>query len=155
VHPILFQDGILHGVLADGVIIGIVDEGQELPGSSESGITRLHGNSLPILTGGSFRCIRKEGMPVHKKHRPLCQLYHRTRDLQIVYAFFCLCGILISEITRRQHYGKIYPLRKAFQEGKAQAGSGKAADLGPAESRHQKAGKQQGLQQKQSPELEA
>jgi hypothetical protein len=52
-------------------------------------------------------------------------------------------------------YGKICSLREAFQKGKAQAGSGKAADLGRTEPRHQKAGKQQILQQKQSPELEA
>ena len=51
--------------------------------------------------------------------------------------------------------GKIHPLREAFQEGKAQAGSSQAADLGRAEPRNQKAGKQQGLQQKKVTGLEA
>ena len=51
--------------------------------------------------------------------------------------------------------GKIHPLREAFQEGKAQARSGQTPDLGQPEPRHPKAGEQQGLQQKQSPELEA
>ena len=45
-------------------------------------------------------------------------------------------------------YGEIHSLRKAFQKGKAKAGSGQAADLGRTEPRHQKARKQQGLQQK-------
>ena len=51
--------------------------------------------------------------------------------------------------------GKIHPLREAFQEGKAQDRSSQTANLGRAESRHPEAHKQQGLQQKQSPELEA
>ena len=51
--------------------------------------------------------------------------------------------------------GKIHPLREAFQEGKAQNRPGQAANLGQPEPRHPKAGQQQGLQQKQSPELEA
>ena len=55
---------------------------------------------------------------------------------------------------RRIVYGKIHPLQETFQERKAQNRSGQTADLGRAESRHQKAGQQQGLQQKQSPELE-
>ena len=45
-------------------------------------------------------------------------------------------------------------LREAFQEGKAQDGSGQTADLGQAESRHQKVRKQQGIQQKEDAGLE-
>jgi len=56
---------------------------------------------------------------------------------------------------RRQHYGKIHSLREAFQEGKAQASLSQTADLRRAESRHEEAGEQQGIQPKQSPELEA
>ena len=43
---------------------------------------------------------------------------------------------------------------KAFQKEKAEAGSSQTADLGRAEPRYQKTHEQQGLQQKQSPELE-
>ena len=56
---------------------------------------------------------------------------------------------------RRLHYGKIHSLREAFQEGKAQDGSGKTANLGRAESRHPEAREQQCLQQKKVAELEA
>ena len=56
---------------------------------------------------------------------------------------------------RRIVYGKIHPLREAFQEGKAQDGLSQTADLGRAESGHQKAGKQQGIQQKKGTGLEA
>ena len=52
-------------------------------------------------------------------------------------------------------YGKIHSLREAFQKGKAKDRSGQAADLGRAKSRHPEARKQQGLQPKQSPRLEA
>ena len=51
--------------------------------------------------------------------------------------------------------GKIHSLREAFQEGKAKNRPSQTANLGRAESRHPEAGKQQSLQQKQSPELEA
>ena len=50
------------------------------------------------------------------------------------------CDILISETTRRNQYGEIHPLRKAFQEGKAQARPGQTPDLGQPEPRHPKAG---------------
>ena len=63
---------------------------------------------------------------------------------------------IVSEIKLGgNQYGKIHSLREAFQEGKAKDRPGQAADLGRAESRHPEAHKQQGLQQKQSPELEA
>ena len=58
-------------------------------------------------------------------------------------------------ISGGNQYGEIHSLREAFQEGKAQDRPSQTADLGRAESRHQKARKQQGLQQKQNPELEA
>ena len=48
-------------------------------------------------------------------------------------------------ISGGNQYGKIHPLREAFQEGKAKNRPSQTADLGRAESRHQKAGKQQGL----------
>ena len=64
-------------------------------------------------------------------------------------------GIISAETIRRQQYGKIHSLREAFQEGKAQAGSGKTANLGRTEPRYQKAGKQQGLQQKEITGMEA
>ena len=51
--------------------------------------------------------------------------------------------------------GKIHPLREAFQEGKAQDRSVPSTDLGRPEPRHPEAGKQQGIQSEQSPELEA
>ena len=80
------------------------------------------------------------------------------RHDKIYKSFMLLQGVsarMSAETIRRQHYGKIHSLREAFQEGKAQAGSGQAADLGRLKPRHQKARKQQGLQPKQSPELEA
>jgi hypothetical protein len=46
-------------------------------------------------------------------------------------------------------------LEEAFQDGKAQCRSGQAADLGRAKPRYPEVRKLQGLQQKQSPELEA
>ena len=45
--------------------------------------------------------------------------------------------------------------RQDFQEGKVQDGPGQAANLGRTEPRHQKAGKQQGIQQKKGTGLEA
>ena len=58
-------------------------------------------------------------------------------------------------ISGGNQYGEIHSLRKAFQKGKAQNRPSQTANLGRAESRHQKAGQQQGLQQKQGPELES
>ena len=49
---------------------------------------------------------------------------------------------------------KSIPYEKLSKK-KAQDGPGQTADLGRAESCHQKAPEQQGLQQKQSPRLEA
>ena len=63
---------------------------------------------------------------------------------------------IVSEIKLGgNQYGKIHSLREAFQEGKAQDGPGQAADLGQAEARYQKAGKQQGLQQKEITGMES
>ena len=49
---------------------------------------------------------------------------------------------------------KFIPYGK-FSKKKAQDRSGTSADLGRAEPRHPEARKQQGIQQKQNPELEA
>ena len=56
---------------------------------------------------------------------------------------------------RRNQYGKIHPLREAFQEREAQNRPSQTADLGRSESRHQKARKQQGIQQKEITGMEA
>ena len=58
-------------------------------------------------------------------------------------------------ISGGNQFGEIHSLRKAFQKGKAQDGLSQAANLGRTESRHQKAGKQQGLQQKEITGMEA
>ena len=47
-----------------------------------------------------------------------------------------ICVILISEIKLGgNQYGEIYPLREAFQEGKAKDRPSQTADLGRAEPR--------------------
>ena len=58
-------------------------------------------------------------------------------------------------ISGGNQYGEIHSLREAFQKGKAQDWPSQTADLGRAESRYQKAGKQQGLQQKEITGMEA
>ena len=63
--------------------------------------------------------------------------------------------MLASQTLQGGHAnGKVYPLREAFQKGKAQDRSGPAADLGRVEPRHPEARKQQGLQQKEDAGLE-
>ena len=64
-------------------------------------------------------------------------------------------AIISAEPMRRLYYGEIHSLREAFQEGKAQNRPSQTADLGRTESRHQKAGTQQGLQQKEITGMEA
>ena len=84
--------------------------------------------------------------------------FYYTMDVTIYNPFIHSvrsCGILISETKGGNQYGEIHSLREAFQEGKAQDGPGQTADLGRAEPRHPEARKQQGIQPKQSPELEA
>ena len=63
-------------------------------------------------------------------------------------------AIISVETQRRTDYGKIHPLREAFQEEKAKNQSSQTADLGRTESRYQKARKQQGIQQKEDAGLE-
>ena len=68
---------------------------------------------------------------------------------------FKLRVIISAETMRRLYYGEIHSLREAFQEGKAQDRPSQTANLGRTEPRHQKAGKQQGLQQKEITGMEA